>query len=291
MTETKNGHGYVPRTELPGVGVSANLEGAEKLCKWRLERTLPAWERLGYLQLGIYSHEAVPPELPALLETVELPAVVHLLEINLVRPLEPQRETLERLIERIEQIRPRYVEEDLGLWAWGATELEQHMLPPIFDDETARTIAANIRAVQSHLDVPFYVENPPIYFDFGELSVLEFMRRVADLAGCGLVLDIGHLVGYCVATGRRPDELLEQWDGVDHVRELHVAGYNLLPDSASAPMWYDNHADPIPEAALELIDIVRGRAGWAVPITLEQEGATYSLIARHVDRVSERYAS
>ena len=280
-----------PRTEFAGVGVSATLEGAAKLCRWRRDRHQPAWSRLGYLQLGLYSHDELPEALPALLEAVQLPTVVHLLELNLVRPLDDQQALLDTLVAKVEAIGPRYVEEDLGLWRWGTTELEQHMLPPIFDEDTAHTIARNIEQVQARLEVPFYVENPPIYFDLGTLDVLSFMQSVAEQAGCGLVLDIGHLVGYCVATGREPDEMLEAWSGIEHVREIHVAGYNLLPDFASAPMWYDNHADPVTEPALELIEIARERAGWAIPITLEQEGATYGLIARHIDRVSERFAS
>lgn len=279
----------VPQTTFEGVGVSATYEAAAKLSRWRADAAQPAWGRLGYLQLGVYSHEEVPPDLPHVLSQANLPTVVHLLELNLVRPLDPQQELLERLLARIEAIGPCYVEEDLGLWSWGQTELEQHMLPPIFDEATALTIASNVREVMARLDVPFLVENPPIYFDLGTMDVLTFMQSVAEQAGCGLVLDIGHLVGYCVATGNDPTALLESWSGVEHVREIHVAGYNLRPDPASAPMWYDNHADPIPQAALALIEIVRRRAGWAIPITLEQEGAPFGRIARHIDLVSERF--
>ncbi len=277
--------------EIAGVGVSSTLDAALKLCRWRAEQRQPAWNRLGYLQLGVYSHEQVPPGLPEILDEAGLPSVVHLLEINLIQPLSQQRDKLIPLLQRVQSIQPRYVEEDLGLWCWGQTELEQHMLPPIFDDETATEIAKNVIDLQSMLDVPFHVENPPIYFELGTLDLLTFMQRVAERAGCGLILDIGHLVGYCVATDRAPDEYLEAWTGFEHVRELHVAGYNLLPDSASAPMWYDNHADPIPEFALHLIEIACRGAGRSLPITLEQEGASFGRIATHVDRVWERFAS
>jgi len=277
--------------EISGVGVSSTLDAALKLSRWRSEERQPAWTKLGYLQLGIYSHQEIPEELPELLREVGLPSVVHLLEINLMEPLSGQMSRLEPLLERVAKLQPRYVEEDLGLWSWGQTELEQHMLPPIFDDESVGVIAANVRELQAMLDVPFLVENPPIYFDLGTIDVLTFMQRVAEQARCGLVLDIGHLVGYCVATDRAPDEYLDAWTGIEHVREIHVAGYNLLPDSASAPMWYDNHADPIPEFALTLIEIACRRAGRFLPITLEQEGASFGRIAGHIDRVWERFVS
>ncbi len=278
------------RRTLDGVGVSATPVEAAKLCRWRAERRHPAWGTLDYLQVGLYSDVEVPDELPAALSEAGLPCVVHLLELNLMYPLGPQEETIRALLPKIDRLAPVYVEEDVGLWRWGTTALEQHMLPPVFDRASAVAIADNVVELQRIIGLPFLVENPPIYFDLGSLDVLSFMQDVAERADCGLVLDIGHLVGYCAATGRDPEEYLDAWQGITHVREVHVAGYNLLPDSASVPMWYDNHADPISEYSLDLIDLARRRAGRDLPITLEQEGASYGRIAGHVGRVAQRFA-
>lgn len=279
----------LPEAGLAGIGLSTTLDAAVKMCRWRLEGRA-TWSRLDYLQIGVYSHEEVPPELPELLGAAGLVAVVHLLELNLMRPLPPQEALLERLLPRIGRLAPLCVEEDLGLWRWGQTELEQHMLPPVFDRESVELIAGNAARVQAALGVPFFVENPPIYFDLGTIDLLSFMGEVAARAGCGLVLDIGHLVGYCAATGRDPEEYLRSWPGIEYVRELHIAGYNLLPDTASAPMWYDNHADPISDYSLDLVELARQRAGRDLPITLEQEGASFGRIAQHVERVAGRFA-
>jgi uncharacterized protein (UPF0276 family) len=280
-------NGSEPR--LSGIGLSATLPDAVKLCRWRLENRQVAWSYLGYLQIGLYSHEDVPVELVPLLRETALPSAVHLLEINFMEPLAAQKERLEPLLRRIEHIEPLCVEEDLGLWCWGQTVLEQHMLPPIRDEETAAVIARNVAELQATIGVPFYVENPPIYFDLGTLDLLTFMQRVAERARCNLVLDIGHLVGYCAATGREPQEYLEAWTGLEHVRELHVAGYNLFPDQGT-PTWYDNHPEPISEYALELIDLVRRQAGGPLPVTLEQEGASWGRIVEHVKLVAARVA-
>jgi uncharacterized protein (UPF0276 family) len=285
MTEARSR----PEVDLAGIGLSTTLDAAVKMCRWRLEGRA-TWSRLDYLQIGVYSREEVPAELPELLRAAGLVAVVHLLELNLMRPLAPQSALLERLLPRIDRLAPVCVEEDLGLWRWGQTELEQHMLPPVFDRESLEVIADNAARVQAALGRPFLVENPPIYFDLGTIDLLSFMREVAERAGCGLVLDIGHLVGYCAATDRDPEEYLRGWTGIEQVRELHVAGYNLLPDTDSAPMWYDNHADPISDYSLDLVALARQRAGRALPITLEQEGATFARIAQHVERVAGRFA-
>ncbi|MCH9685783.1 MAG: DUF692 domain-containing protein [Deltaproteobacteria bacterium] len=276
---------------LQGIGVSATFEEAARLCQWRAQSQHPAWSRLDYLQLGIYSHQSVPPSLPGDLHAAGLDAVVHLLELNLMRPLELQAEAARRLVEQIERIGPVCVEEDLGLWRWGHTELEQHMLPPVFDQASLDVIVDNVQELQAMLRVPLFVENPPVYFVVGDLDLLTFMRRVAERSRCGLVLDIGHLVGYCAATGRDPHEYLDDWDGIEHVRELHVAGYDLRPDSAGVPMWYDNHAAPVSDYALGLVELARRRARRQLPVTLEQEGATFGRIASHIQRVSHEVAA
>jgi uncharacterized protein (UPF0276 family) len=237
----------------------------------------------------VSSRDVMPRGLPTLLREARLGAIVHLLELNLVRPLREQADAVQRLLALVAEIEPMSVEEDMGLWSWGCTELEQHMLQPVLDDESVRIIAANAAELQTALGVPFYAENPPIYFDLGTIDLLTFMQRVAEESACGLVLDIGHLVGYCVATGRDPIEYLGEWDGIEHVREIHVAGYELRPDTLG-PMWYDNHADPISEYALDLIAIARRNAGREIAITLEQEGAQFTLIAEHITRVARRFA-
>ena len=272
-----------------GIGVSATLAEAVKLCGWRTTRQHDAWSRLGYLQLGIYSDDEVPDELPDLLHAADLSCVVHLLEINLMLDLGPQEQALRALLPKIETLAPAYIEEDVGLWRWGQTALEQHMLPPVFDDESLRTIAENVKDLRQRIGLPFYVENPPIYFEVGPIDVLTFMQRLAEEAECELVLDIGHLVGYCAATGRDPEEYVGEWTGIEHVHEVHVAGYTMLPDPAGVPMWYDDHAQPISGYALELVELVRRLSGRDLPITLEQQRATFGRIADHVGAVAGRF--
>lgn len=272
-----------------GVGLSATPEEAVKLCRWIIEGRGAVWRRLGYLQIGIYSHSDIPDELPGLLREAGVPCVVHFLELNLMRPLAQQAARVTPLLERVARLEPLWVEQDVGLWTWGQTELDAHMIQAIFDEQTAAAVAESSAELQRMLGIPFLPENPPIYFELGTLDVLSFMGEVARQSGCGLVLDIGHLVGFCVVSDRDPVEYLGAWDGIEHVREIHVAGYNLVPDER-APMWYDDHGDVISAYALELIDVARQRAGRPLPITLEQQAASFGRIATHINRVADRFA-
>lgn len=279
-----------PADRLAGLGLSVSVLEAVTQCKRKLERSPQPWAGLDYLSIGLSSREVVPAELVPALREARLAAAVHLLEVNLVRPLREQRDIVTTLLRKIEQIEPVCVEEDMGLWSWGGTELEQHMLPPIFDDESARIIADNLSELQASIGVPVYAENPPVYCDLGPLDLLSFMERVAELSGCKLVLDIGHLVGYCAITERDPEDYIAAWTGIDHVRELHIAGYMLRPDTG-VPIWFDDHAEAITDYSLDLAGLARARAGRRLPITLEQEGAKLVRVADHLARASRRFFS
>jgi uncharacterized protein (UPF0276 family) len=275
---------------LSGLGLSAAPREAVAQCKRKCDASPRAWGRLDYLSVGVSSRDDIPGDLVAAMREAQLATAVHLLELNLVRPLAAQQVAVDALLRKVEALEPVCVEEDVGLWSWGATELESHMLPPVFDDEAVEIVAANVAALQRLFGVPFYAENPPIYFDLGPLDVLAFMERVAEASGCGLVLDIGHLVGYCAISGREPDEYLAAWQGIHHVRELHIAGFTLSPDVAR-PFWFDDHSEPIGDYSIELAALACARAGRSLPITLEQEGAKIVRVADHITRVSRRLFS
>ncbi|MEO8698781.1 MAG: DUF692 family multinuclear iron-containing protein [Kofleriaceae bacterium] len=276
--------------QLSGLGLSVAVHETIAHCQKKLEGRPQPWAHLDYLGIGVTSHDVITPELVTRMRDAKLAPAVHLLEVNLVRPLAQQRAVVDTLLRLVEQLEPACVEEDIGFWQWGTTELEQHMLPPIFDEETADIVAKNVAELQKSAGVPFYAENPPVHCDLGTLDLLAFMEHVAEASGCKLVLDIGHLVGYCAITDREPDEYLRQWKGIQHVRELHVAGYTLSPDSTS-PMWFDDHAEAITDYSLDLIQLVLELAGRALPITLEQEGAKLVRVQDHITRVSRRFFS
>src|SRR5882757_10919494 len=114
--------------ELAGLGISVSPSEALVQCKRKREQSPQPWASLDYLSIGVSSRDTVPGELGAALREAKLGAAIHLLEVNLVRPLAGQRDAVATLARKIEALEPVCVEEDMGLWAWGATELEQHML-------------------------------------------------------------------------------------------------------------------------------------------------------------------
>ena len=122
------------------------------------------------------------------------------------------------------------------------------LLPPVQSPASAELAAANIRAVQRLLPVPFAFETGVNYVrpQAGELSDGAFFARVAERADCGILLDLHNL--WCnERNGRQPvlDVLAEL--PLDRVWEVHLAGGQELDG-----YWLDAHSGPVPEALMDL---------------------------------------
>lgn len=270
------------------LGLSATPAEAVAYCaaKLRGERELA---RISFLNIGVGSDDTVPPELPGLLRDAGLAATVHLIDINMVRPIELQRAELDRVLAAAEPLDPMWLQEDLGLWRWGNFDLLAHMLNPILDEPTLAVAAANARAIMQRSGRLFLAENAPAHFSVEDMDLLSFLGRLSDESGCGLIIDVGHLIGYCLVTGRDPCAYVAGWDHADRVLEVHMSGYDLLP-TAGAPLWRDDHARPLPPAALVVLRALLDRIGRAPAITLEQEGAPDHVVDGNVVAVAEAAA-
>jgi uncharacterized protein (UPF0276 family) len=271
---------------LSGLGINCTPREVVLQCQRKIEGKPQAWTVVDYLSMGVSSKDVLPPDMVPMLRAAGLQVAVHFLELNVVRPLQAQREAIDELARLVEVVEPVAIEQDMGLWTWRGAQLG--LIPPIFDDDTARVIGRNAADLQTRFGLPYYAENPPIDFVVGDLDLLAFMQRVAEYGNCGLVLDIGHLVGYCAITDREPSEYLHAWPGIRHVRELHIAGFTLKPD-APFPIWYDDHAEAIGDYSLDLAALAHERAGRKIPVTLEQEGASMARVVDHVTRAARRF--
>jgi uncharacterized protein (UPF0276 family) len=274
--------------QLSGLGLSCATDEIATQCARKLAVNPAPWQHLDYLSIGVYSTDVITPEMVAALRDARLAPAMHLLELNLVRPLREQQEIATAIYRRAEALGAVCVEEDMGFWMWGKTRLEQHMLPAMLDERTADIIIANLIELRRSVGVPVYAENPPIYCDLGDLDLLTFMERVAEGSGCGLVFDIGHFLGYCLISDREPEDYLRGWQGIRHVRELHVAGSTMRPDSAG-PVWFDDHAAAISDYSFDILALAQAQASRRIPITLEQEGATIARVSDHITRATRRF--
>lgn len=271
-----------------GVGISVTADRATQVLASEQAARDISLSSLGFLNIGLSSTTVVREALASDLDAAGLASVVHLEEMNLVGgPLDEHR--LRQIAQHCRALKPRWVQEDLGLWMWDQMPLVEHMVGPILDESSLCQAVSNIERIMEVTRLPFLAENPPMYFALGDIDLLRFMREVSVRSQCGLLLDLGHFVSYCLCTKRDPLEYLAT-DRLclERVVEVHLAGYSLTEVADSAePIWFDRHDLPLTSQALDLLAYVVRHAPAVKAITLEVEGAPDSVIRSNVARVLE----
>jgi hypothetical protein len=130
----------------------------------------------------------------------------------------------------------------------------------------------NINKFHSEVGVPFNAEFPPVSVVAGDMNAFDYFRILVEETGCGMALDIGHVLSYQIARGVSPtaDLHLIPWD---FVTEVHLAGGNI--DLSSEGYQYeDSHGDyEIVTVCKDMTDAVIQLAPNLKAITIEIFGS------------------
>jgi hypothetical protein len=113
------------------------------------------------------------------------------------------------------------------------------------------------------------LENPSAYLAFSgsTMGEAEFIRRVAERTGCGLLLDINNVFVSATNHGYSALEYLADFP-LARVGEIHLAGHAEQTDDEGDPLLIDSHDRPVAEAVWKLYEIIIGRCG-PVPTLIE----------------------
>jgi uncharacterized protein (UPF0276 family) len=171
--------------------------------------------------------------------------------------------------------------QDIGVWTHGGQYLGAYLLPVILDDASAHAVAEKIRTLDDMFHCPFAVENPPVYFSLERMHMLDFMSLVSEEADCGLVLDIGHLIGYQQATGRELNDMPLERFPFDRVIEVHLAGLEFSYSGDDTAI-IDRHSAPIHELCWEWFTANARQMTSLKGITLEQEYGDNEMVLAHL---------
>ncbi len=188
-------------------------------------------------------------------------------------------------------------------------------LPPLFTRASAAVTARHVRRLQAQLDrlvsaapgraAPLVLlEIPPLtYLGWGDLSPAAFFRRVAELAPCGLVLDLGHVwtqyrysgAWRRVALRDYVADFLEEFP-LERVIQIHLAGLaaherDPQGQAAAPPRWIDAHAAPVPEVLFDLLAQTLAHPGLAnlKGVALEVDTKAIPEIVREFGRLRDEF--
>ena len=172
------------------------------------------------------------------------------LSIGDSQPLD--RDHLARLKALIIRYEPAQFSEHLA-WSTHDTGFLNDLLPLPYTAETLKRVCDHIDEVQEFLGHQMLLENPSTYVAFAESTFEEtaFIAEIARRTGCGLLLDVNNV--FVASTN-------QEWDPVayidryslQHVREIHLAGFTPEADEAGRPLLIDTHDRPVDDVVWEL---------------------------------------
>lgn len=127
-----------------------------------------------------------------------------------------------------------------------------YFIPPILNQASLALAVQRIQEVQAASSVPIAIEPPPVSFVIGTMPVLEFFGQLAKTTDCALLLDMGHLVSYQMASGQN---ILEQVSTlpVERVIEIHIAG-GRVKQAEQGPIYIDAHEADILDEVWQMLE-------------------------------------
>lgn len=279
-----------PRAEpRPLVGLALSPGAA------RISRTDP--DLVDYLEVPFELLESSP----AVLDKIEVPAILHCASLSIGGTVLPKPGILDRIRHWLAHTDSPWLGEHLAFLLAdrppGATAVDGQRLhadtyaepynlgftvAPPMNPDSVDSICRRLSSYQAEFSVPIIVENSPVYFDIpgSTLRYPDFLNQVLARSNVGLLLDLTHLVIAAHNQGFSPEEAIDELP-LHRVTEVHVSGIELCEG-----LFWDHHASGIPERVLRLLSRV-AQVGSVRAVTLE-----YNWISNFTDdQVREQSAA
>lgn len=143
------------------------------------------------------------------------------------------------------------------------------LLPIPYTEEALRHVVEHIDEVQETVGRRMLLENPSTYlaFETSTMTELEFLRRVSEQSGCGLLLDVNNVFVSAANQGYDPGDYIDAFP-LAAVGEIHLAGHAEDRDETGAPLLIDSHDRHVADPVWLLYRRVVGHVG-AVPTLIE----------------------
>lgn len=149
----------------------------------------------------------------------------------------------------VERYEPTIFSEHLA-WSTHEHAFFNDLLPLPYTRETLARVCDHIDQVQNALRRPILLENPSTYVEFSASTMSEtaFISEIIRRTGCGLLLDVNNLYISAVNHNRDAQRMLQELP-LQHVGEIHLAGYTECIDGADDRLLIDSHdkevSDPV----------------------------------------------
>ncbi len=176
------------------------------------------------------------------------------LSIGSTDPLD--RDYLRKLRSLADGIGAKWVSDHV-CWT-GVSGINAHDLLPIpYNETTLRHVVERIEVVQDMLERPLILENPSSYitFAYSRMSEWEFLTRMTEQTGCGLLVDVNNVYVSCFNHDLDPVEFLKALPH-ERVVQFHLAGHTNCRTHL-----IDTHDGPVIDPVWELYRLAHELTG------------------------------
>ena len=158
---------------------------------------------------------------------------------------------LEKFAELVERVSPPWWSEHIAFTRAGGREIG-HLTPVPWTREALRALARNIARAQREINLSLILENISFTLTWpgAEMTEPEFLTRLIEETGCGLLLDVTNLYINSRNHGYDPRAFLEQLP-LEQIVQLHFVG-----EEERAGEVIDSHASPTSPPIWDLLEEV-----------------------------------
>jgi uncharacterized protein len=190
-------------------------------------------------------------------------------------------EYLHRLAALVQRVDAPWFSDHLSFTRVPDTDVE-HLTPLWFTEESLAAVCRNLRQVNDVIAGRlFLLENITYYFPVpgNEMTEAEFVTRVLQDSGAGLLLDVNNVYVNSVNLGFDPYEFLASIP-LERTVQIHLAGGRYVED-----VLVDTHSDPVHETVWEMLGYVLDRAPVkAILLEWDQDWPEFGVLLDHLDR-------
>ncbi len=192
------------------------------------------------------------------------PIVMHgvSLSIGTVDPL--NSEYMQKLKTLIDEVKPVWISDHL-CWTGMAHKNTHDLLPVPYTEEALNHVIDRIKQVQDYLGQRIILENPSTYLEFtaSNMSEWEFIARMVDGSGCGLLLDVNNIYVSCYNHRWDPKTYIDALP-FDTVAQIHLAGHENMGTHI-----IDTHDNHVIDEVWTLYSYVINKAGREISTMVE----------------------
>lgn len=272
--------------QLPTLGVGASLSLSSSPDPVALAETAGGPSFIEYA--GLVEVDVVKDEIERI-HQAGVSVLFHPSYINFCGSFANSLDWLEETVRHIETVRSPWFAQDCAYCFWNSgsgysTQLG-YFIPPVFNQASLELAIQRVKEVQAVVPVPVAVEPPPVTFVVGTMSLSSFFGALSETTDCAILLDMGHLVSYEMASGRKIMDSIDELP-CERVIEVHIAGGRLSrADAGALPVYVDAHECVILEETWQMFDTMLPQLPNVKAVCYECEGVDEERVLSTLKRI------